>query len=165
MIKIGSCFSGIGGFELGLERAIPGAKTAWQIEQNKFCQKVLAKHWPNAVIYDDIKTVNTAELEKVDLLCGGFPCQDLSYAGNRKGLHDGKKSSLWFDMLKIISDIRPRVVCLENVPGIFTLGIGTVLGGLAKIGYNAEWQIIQASDFGAPHRRKRWFAIAYPLRS
>ena len=163
MIRIGSCFSGIGGFELGLERAISGAKTVWQIEQNKFCQKVLAKHWPNAVIYDDIKTINTGELEKVDILCGGFPCQDLSYAGNRKGLYDGKKSSLWFDMLKIISDLQPRVVCLENVSGIFTLGIGTVLGGLAKIGYNSEWQVIRASDFGAPHQRKRWFAVAYPI--
>ena len=108
MIRIGSLFAGIGGFELGLERAISGSETIWQVEREPFCQKVLKKHWPNATIYDDVRTVGSHNLESVDILCGGFPCQDISTAGKGKGL-EGEKSGLWFEMLRIISELRPRV--------------------------------------------------------
>tara|TARA_R100001594_G_scaffold6004_2_gene17666 strand:+ start:2519 stop:3448 length:930 start_codon:yes stop_codon:yes gene_type:complete len=160
MIKIGSLFSGIGGFELGLERGIPGSRTVWQVEQNEFCQRVLRRHWPEAKLYDDVVGVGGNNLEEVDILCGGFPCQDLSFAGRRNGL-DGKKSGLWWEMWRVIGELRPRVVCVENVPGLFTLGIREVLGSLAEIGYDAEWQVISAAQFGAPHLRRRVFIVAY----
>lgn len=160
MLKLGSLFSGIGGFELGLERAIPNLKTIWQVEQDKFCQKVLKKHWPNALLFDDVKTVGKHNLEPVDILCGGFPCQNISIAGKGKGLK-GAQSGLWFEMWRIISELRPRIVVLENVPAITFRGLGTILGGLSSLGYDAEWGIISARDFGAPHLRERWFCIAY----
>jgi len=161
MIKIGSLFSGIGGFELGLERAIPGAETIWQVEQNKYCQSILKKHWPNATIYDDVRNITQHNVEAVDILCGGFPCQDISTAGKGRGLH-GKKSGLWWEMLRIISELRPRIVILENVAAILFRGGCEVVGSLAEIGYCTEWTIISARDQGAPHLRKRWFAVAYP---
>jgi DNA (cytosine-5)-methyltransferase 1 len=163
MIRIGSLFAGIGGFELGLERAISGSETIWQVEREPFCQKVLKKHWPNAKIYDDVRTVGSHNLESVDILCGGFPCQDISVAGRGKGL-EGEKSGLWFEMLRIISELRPRVAVLENVPAITFRGLSRVLGDLAEIGYDAEWDIISARQFGAPHLRRRWFCVAYPSR-
>ena len=161
MIKIGSLSSGIGGFELGLERAIPGSHTVWQVEQDKFCRRVLRRHWPASKLYDDVVGVVGNNLEKVDIICGGFPCQDLSFAGKRKGL-DGDKSGLWWEMWRIVSELRPRVVCVENVAGLFTLGIREVLGSLAEIGYDAEWQVISAAQCGAPHLRRRVFIVAYP---
>lgn len=161
MIRIGSLFSGIGGFELGLERSIPNSTTVWQVEQNKFCRSILAKHWPAAVLYDDVCTVGADNLEPVDVLCGGFPCQDLSYAGKGEGLN-GARSGLWWEMHRIISELRPRVVVLENVPALVTRGLGEVLGSLSAIGYDAEWTVISAADFGAPHLRKRIFIVAYP---
>ena len=164
MIKIGSLFSGIGGFELGLERAIPGAETIWQVEQNDFCQKVLSKHWPKAKIYNDVKNITADKVEAVDILCGGFPCQDISTAGKGEGLH-GKKSGLWWEMLRIISELRPRIVILENVAAILFRGGCEVVGSLTEIGYCTEWTIISARDQGAPHLRKRWFAVAYPADS
>lgn len=161
-MKLGSLFSGIGGFELGLERAIPGLETIWQVEQDKFCQKVLSKHWPNAKIYDDVRNINKNNVEPVDILCGGFPCQDISVVGKGKGINEGKKSSLWWEMQRIISELRPRIVVLENVPAITFRGMSDVLGSLSEIGYDAEWCIISARQFGAPHLRKRWFCVAYP---
>ena len=160
MIKIGSLFAGIGGFELGLERAIPGAKTIWQVEQNPFCQKVLAKHWPDAKIYNDVRNITKDTVEPVDILCGGFPCQDISLAGKGRGLH-GEKSGLWWEMLRIISELRPRIIVLENVAAITIRGGREVVGSLAEIGYCTEWTVISARDFGAPHLRRRWFAVAY----
>lgn len=162
MITIGSLFSGIGGFELGLERAIPNSKTIWQVEREPFCQQVLRKHWPDAVVYDDITTIDKSTLPSVDILCGGYPCQDLSVAGKRRGIHDGKKSSLYWEMWEIICAIRPRVVVMENVASHITMGFGDVLGSLAKIGYNAEWTILSAQQYGAPHLRQRLFIVAYP---
>ena len=161
-MKLGSLFSGIGGFELGLERAIPGLETVWQVEQNEFCQKVLKKHWPNAKIYDDVRNINKNNVEPVDILCGGFPCQDISIAGKGLGINEGKKSGLWWEMHRIISELRPRIAVMENVPAITFRGLDTVLGSLSEIGYDAEWCIISASQFGAPHLRKRWFCVAYP---
>jgi len=161
MYKCGSLFSGIGGFELGLERSIPNLETVWQVEQNKFCQNVLRKHWPNASIYDDVRTVGKHNLEPVDIICGGFPCQGISQAGKMEGLED-ERSGLWWEMHRIISELRPRVAVLENVSNLTALGMPEVLGSLSEIGYDAEWTIVSAGQFGAPHMRKRVFIVAYP---
>ena len=162
--SIGSLFAGIGGFELGLERAIPGAYTLWQVEQNTFCQKVLAKHWPQARIYDDVRNITKNNVQQVDILCGGFPCQDISVAGKGEGLN-GKRSGLFWEFHRIIEELQPRAVIMENVAAINIRGLGTVLGSLSEIGYDAEWCTIRASDCGAPHHRARWFCIAYPTYS
>ncbi len=164
-IKIGSLFAGIGGFELGIERAIPNSETIWQVEQNTFCQSILSKHWPKAKIYNDVRDITINNVERVDILIGGFPCQDISIQNvNRKGIHNGKKSSLWWEMHRIIGELRPRVVIMENVANILRVGGLDVVGSLAEIGYDCEWTVIQASDFGACHQRKRWFCVAYPRR-
>ena len=160
MIKIGSLFSGIGGFELGLERAIPDSKTIWQVEQDRYCQKVLKKHWPDAKIYNDVRDITAEKVEPVDLICGGFPCQDISVAGKGEGL-DGKKSGLWWEMHRIIRSLRPRVVVLENVAAITIRGGLSVIGSLTEIGYVCEWSIISARERGASHLRERWFCVAY----
>jgi len=162
MIKLGSLFSGIGGFELGLERALPQCKTIWQVEQNTFCQSLLRKHWADAIIYDDIRTVGAHNLESVDVLCGGFPCQDISKAGLKKGINHGKKSSLYYEMFRVICEIRPRLIIFENVSNISTLGGHDVFRTLASAGYDAEWCTIRTgADFGLPHIRRRWFCVAY----
>jgi len=160
MITIGSLSSGIGGFELGLERAIPNSKTIWQCEKDKYCRSILKKHWPLAKMYTDIRDMNTDEVEKPDIICGGFPCQDISVAGKGEGIY-AKKSGLWWQMFGIISDLRPRIAVLENVPAITFRGGREVLGSFASIGYDAEWTIISARQFGAPHLRRRWFLVAY----
>ena len=166
-ITIGSCFAGIGGFELGLERGIPNSKTIWQIEQNKYCQSILQKHWPDATIYDDIKELDYATIESVDIVCGGFPCQDISAAGKGKGIEHGDRSGLWRQMHRLINHLQPRVAVLENVPALLwkNRGMHIVLQDLASIGYDAEWCTISARQFGAPHLRKRVFIIAYPNSS
>ena len=160
MVRIGSAFSGIGGFELGLERAIPNSKTVWQIEQNAFCQKILRKHWADAKIYDDVREVGAHNLEPVDIFCAGFPCQDISVAGKGEGLN-GKKSGLWWECFRIISELRPRIIVLENVSAVTFRGGREVVGSLTSIGYDTEWQVISAGMFGAPHIRKRWFLVGY----
>ena len=160
MITLGSLFSGIGGFELGLERAL-GCKTIWQVEQNKWCQKVLRRHWPEAQLYDDVVGVGSHNLEPVDIICGGFPCQGVSNAGKKQGLEDDR-SGLWWEMHRIISELRPKVAVLENVSALLIRGGEDVFGSLAEIGYDAEWTIVSAQQFGAPHVRKRIFIVAYP---
>jgi len=163
MVRIGSLFSGIGGFELGLERAIPQSQTIWQVEQDKFCQRILQKHWPNAKIYDDVRTITKHNVEPIDILCGGFPCQDISTAGKGRGIiKDETRSGLWWEMHRLISELGPSVAVLENVPAITFRGGLQVIGSLAQIGYDAEWIVISAQQFGAPHKRERWFCIAYP---
>lgn len=159
--SIGSLFSGIGGFELGLERSIPGAYTAWQVEKEEYCQKVLSKRWPDAKIFDDVRTINKNNVEKVDILCGGFPCQDISLAGTGGGIN-AKRSGLWWEFHRIINELQPRAAIMENVPAITFRGLGAVSGSLSEIGYDCEWCVISAAQFGAPHRRKRWFCVAYP---
>lgn len=159
MYKIGSLFSGIGGFELGLERAIP-AETIWQVEQDKFCQSILKKHWPKAKIYDDVRNITKDNVESVDILCGGFPCQNISRCADMKGV-EGEKSGLWWEMWRIISELRPKIIVLENVSTILQVGGREVLGSLAALGYDAEWGIVPASSVGANHRRKRWWAVCY----
>ena len=160
-ITIGSLFSGIGGFELGLERGIPNSKTIWQVEQNKYCQSILRKHWKKAIIHSDIFTVGSDNLQTVDVICGGFPCQDISVIGNKKGIQHGKKSSLWFEMHRVIKELRPKIAIIENVAGIRRNEIEIIVNGLSEIGYDVEWVIISAEQFGALHQRKRFFAVAY----
>lgn len=164
MITIGSCFSGIGGLELGLERSIPGSKVIWQCEQDQFCQRVLKKHWPDARLYDDIRKMDTQDVVSPTIMCGGFPCQDLSWAGKGEGIH-GKKSGLWWYMLALIGRVRPPIIVLENVAAITFRGGRDVVGSLAELGYSCEWGVIRSgSSFGAPHRRARWFCVAYSNR-
>lgn len=158
-MNVGSLFSGIGGIEHGLERA-GGFNTIWFVENNKYCQAVLRKHWPSATIYDDITQVNWAEVPKVDVLTGGFPCQDISNAGKRKGI-TGERSGLWKEFAKAISVLRPRVVFIENVSALINRGLNVVLRDLATLGYNAEWSCLPARSVGAPHKRDRVFIIAY----
>lgn len=163
MIRVGSAFSGIGGFELGVEESWDhlGVETVWQIEKDSFCQQVLKKHWPNATLHEDITTIEPSSLEPVDVIIGGFPCQDISIAGKQKGVNEGEKSGLWWKLWNIIGELRPRILILENVSNIIRVGGSEVLGSLAEIGYDSEWQIIRASDFGAPHQRARWFCVAF----
>ena len=164
MIKLGSLFAGIGGFELGAQWAFDRAGiphgVLFQVEQNKYCQSILRKHWPGAQIFDDVRAVGRHNLPDVDILMGGFPCQSISVCGQRRGLNDEKKSGLWFEMLRVISELRCRIVVMENVSNVLRVGGPQVIGGLAEIGYDCEWAIVSARQFGAPHLRKRWFCIA-----
>lgn len=158
-MRIGSLFSGVGGLELGLEWAGVG-RTVWQVEQDAYAKAILAKHWPHARRYDDVRTVGAHNLAPVDVLCGGFPCQDLSLAGRGAGLA-GARSGLWFEYLRIARELRPRFIVVENVAALLARGAATVLGGLAALGYGAVWTTLRASDVGAPHRRERLFVVAY----
>jgi DNA (cytosine-5)-methyltransferase 1 len=158
-MTFGSLFAGIGGFDLGLERA--GMKPLWQVEIDPWARKVLAKHWPDVQRYEDVCTVGTQNLEPVDVLCGGFPCQDISNAGKRAGI-EGERSGLWGEYARIICELRPRYVIVENVAALLARGLDVVLRDLAEIGYDAEWDIISAAAVGAPHRRERVWIVAYP---
>ena len=164
-VKIGSLFAGIGGFELGLERSWVNAETIWQVERDTFCQSILSKHWPESILYNDVKDITKDKVKPVDVLIGGFPCQDISTAGKQKGVHNGEKSSLWWEMWRIVGDLRPRIIIMENVANIIRLGGADVVGSLAQIGYDCEWTVIRASDFGAPHKRGRWFGVAWDSRT
>jgi DNA (cytosine-5)-methyltransferase 1 len=157
----GSLFSGIGGFDLGFQRA--GIETRWQVEIDPYCRRVLAKHFPDAKRFSDIRECGSHNLSDVDIVSGGFPCQDISNAGKRAGI-DGERSGLWSEYARIICELRPRYVVVENVAALLGRGMERVLGDLAAIGYDAEWQSIRASDVGAPHRRERIWIVAYPGR-
>lgn len=159
MLTHGSLFSGIGGFDLGFQWA--GIKTVWQVEINGYCRKVLARHFPEAERFSDIREVGAHNLKGVDIISGGFPCQDISVAGKQAGI-DGERSGLWAEFYRIIGELRPRYVVIENVANLVVLGLERVLSDLASIGYDAEWQIISANDVGAPHLRKRIWIVAYP---
>ena len=158
-MKHGSLFSGIGGIDLGFEMA--GIQTAWTCEIDDFCHELLSKRFPLATHYTDIKEIGSHNLESVDVISGGFPCQDISTAGKGAGL-EGERSGLWFEMWRIIGELQPRWVFIENVANLTTKGGARVLHDLAEIGYDAEWQIISARDVGARHLRKRIWIIAYP---
>src|SRR6185312_5367478 len=156
---MGSLFAGIGGFDLGFERA--GFKTIWQVEIDSFCRRVLAKHFPEAERFEDVRDCGKHNLRPVDVICGGFPCQDISNAGKRAGI-DGERSGLWSEFARIIGELRPRFVVVENVAALLGRGMGRVLGDLAEIGYDAEWQVISAAEMGALHLRERVWIVAYP---
>jgi len=187
-LTVGSLFAGIGGFDLGLERA--GMRTVWFCEQDPFCRRVLARHWPGVPCHPDVRALVAdtqggrerkreparlvGELDGVradadvpvpvsyvDVLCGGFPCQDISLAGRGAGLA-GERSGLWREFARLIGELRPRYVIVENVPALTHRGLDVVLADLAACGFDAEWDHLPASAFGAPHRRDRIWLVAYP---
>ena len=155
-LTVGSLFSGIGGFDLGLERA--GMKVIWQSEIDEFASKVLKKHWPNVPNLGDITKVDWTNIERPDVICGGYPCQPFSTAGKRGGATDPRH--LWPAMFNAICLLRPRYALMENVRGHLSMGFGDVLADLASIGFDAEWQVIPAASVGAPHKRDRVFIVA-----
>ena len=157
-LTVGSLFSGIGGLDLGLERA--GMRVIWQSEIDPYATRVLAKHWPGVPNYGDITRIDWGNIVRPDVICGGYPCQPFSTAGHRRGENDPRH--LWPYVRDAISHLRPRFAILENVRGHLSLGGLSVLSDLTDIGYNAEWRIISAGSLGAPHRRDRLFIVAYP---
>ncbi len=163
-LRVLSLFAGIGGFDLGLERT-GGFKTVAFCEFDKKAQRVLAKHWPEVPIYDDVRTLTGEQLAAdgiaVDCIVGGFPCQDISTAGACAGI-EGERSGLWADYARLIGEIRPEFIVVENVSALLNNGMGRVLGDMAALGYDAEWHCIPASSVGAPHRRDRIWIVAYP---
>lgn len=160
MLTFGSLFAGVGGFDLGFERA--GMVCKWQVEIDEFCRRVLAKHWPDARRHDDVRTFPPTDAEdwRVDVICGGFPCQDVSQAGKRVGI-DGRRSGLWSEFRRIVCLLRPRVIVVENTAGLLARGMGRVLGDLAASGFDAEWSVLPACALGASHSRPRVFLVAY----
>ncbi len=183
-MKIGSLFSGYGGLDLAVSK-LTGAEVAWHCEWEDAPSKILEAHFPGVPNYRDVSQVDFTQVEPVDILTGGFPCQDLSLAGKRAGLKEGTRSGLWSEFYRAIQEIKPKLVVIENVRGLLSakanngmeytdevLGtlqgkpairaLGAVLGDLADIGYDARWSGVRASDAGAPHQRFRVFIIAYP---
>jgi DNA (cytosine-5)-methyltransferase 1 len=163
-LKVLDLFSGIGGFSLGLERT-GGFETVAFCEIDPYCRRVLAKHWPNVPIYEDIRDVTAEQLAAdgiaVDVICGGFPCQDISKSGSGAGI-DGERSGLWRECARLVGSIRPRFVIVENVSALLGRGMGRVLGDLATIRFDAFWECVPAAAIGAPHERDRVWIIAYP---
>ena len=159
-LKIGSLFAGIGGFDLGLERT-GGFETAWFCEIEEYPRSILNQWWPGVPVYDDVTKLKGDEVEPVDILVGGFPCQDISAAGRGEGI-GGERSSLWFEFARLVGELRPRYVIAENSPLLKTRGLNAVLGSLAEVGYDAEWDCVPARTFGAPHQRDRIWVVAYP---
>jgi len=183
-MKIGSLFSGYGGLDLAVMK-VTGAEVAWHCEWDDAPAKILEKHFPGVPNYRDVTKVDFTQVEPVDILTGGFPCQDLSLAGKRAGLKEGTRSGLWSEFARAIQEIKPKLVVIENVRGLLSAkadngmeyteedlavingrpvirAMGAVLGDLADIGYDARWTGVRASDAGAPHQRFRIFIIAYP---
>jgi DNA (cytosine-5)-methyltransferase 1 len=166
-VNVLDLFSGIGGFSLGLERA--GMRTVAFCEIDPFCRRVLAKRWPAVPCYDDIRTLTAETLAanagsgdvQIDVICGGFPCQDISEAGLGAGL-DGERSGLWSEFRRLIGEIRPRYAIVENVSALLARGIDRILGDMAELGYDAEWHCIPAAAVGLRHLRARIFVIASP---
>jgi DNA (cytosine-5)-methyltransferase 1 len=156
MLTFGELFAGIGGFSLGLERA--GMKCKWQVEIDPYATAVLKKHWPEVPKWDDVRTFPPQGDYSVDLICGGFPCQDISVAGKGAGLA-GARSGLWHEFARIIGELRPKYVVVENVAALLNRGMATVLGDLSTLGYDAEWHVIPACAVGAPHRRDRVWIV------
>lgn len=184
-MRIGSLFSGAGGLDLAALDLFPGSTMAWHAEIDPAASRVLAHHWPDVPNLGSVTEIDWHAAEPVDVLCGGFPCQDVSAAGLRTGLSDGTRSGLWSHMAEAIDALRPRWVLIENVRGLLSapairgvesdetdLGhggggpvlraLGAVLGDLADRGFDAEWTCFRASDVGACHRRERVFILAWP---
>ena len=187
-VKIGSLFSGYGGLDLAV-KAVTGAEVAWHCEWEDAPSKVLEANFPGVPNFHDVSKVDWESVEPVDILTGGFPCQDLSLAGKRAGLKEGTRSGLWLEFAKAIEILNPRLVVIENVRGLLSAtahsdmelcewcmgearngepllrALGAVLGSLADLGYDAKWTGLRAADTGAPHNRFRVFIIAYPANS
>ena len=167
-LRYGSLFSGIGGIDLGMDMA--GFECAWQVEIDDYCRQILDKHWPGVPKYKDIYELKGEEIEPVDILCGGFPCQPVSVAGKRGGVDDERW--LWDEFYRLICELRPRWVVAENVTGLFSANSGRAFAGvlrdLAESGYDAVWDVYPAGGpggVGAPHRRERVFIVAHTDRS
>lgn len=169
-LRVLSLFSGIGGLDLGLERT--GAfRTVAFCEADRFCRRVLRKHWPGVRIYHDVRDITALLLEHdglvstvggIDVICGGFPCQDVSLAGRKAGIDAGRRSGLWSEYARLIGELRPRLAIVENVSRLLVDGMGRVLGDLAEVGYDAEWCVLSAAGAGAAHLRERVFVVTYP---
>jgi len=155
---IGSLFSGIGGLELGLEWAGLG-HTVWQVEQDEYCKTILSRHWPHALRFENVLSVGKENLRPVDIICGGFPCQDNSSAGKGRGLA-GKRSGLWFQFARVVEETRPRWVIVENVASGAKRWVDHVCAQLGEFGYEVLPLPISAEDVRAPHLRRRVFVIA-----
>ena len=173
-LRVLDLFSGIGGFSLGLERT-GGFETVAFCEIEEFPRRVLKKHWPEVPCYEDVRTLTADILERdgiaVDVITGGFPCQDLSTAGKQRGMGEGTRSGLWSEIVRLVGELRPKFVIVENVAALLAGPserrggwFGRVLGDLAECGYDAEWQNIPAAAMGAPHLRERAWVIAYPAQ-
>jgi DNA (cytosine-5)-methyltransferase 1 len=160
-VRVGSLFSGIGGFDLGFERA--GMDVAYSVEFDAKARGVLSRHWPTVPQYTDVRSFDGAA-EPVDVLCGGFPCQDLSVAGRRAGLA-GERSGLFFEFARIIGEAQPQWIVIENVPGLLSSqrgrDMGTVVGTLADLGYGVAWRVLDAQYFGVAQRRRRVFLVGH----
>ena len=186
-LRVGSLFSGYGGLDLAVLNVLD-AEMAWHCEWEDAPSAILEKHFPNVPNYRDVSKVDFTQVEKVDILTGGFPCQDLSLAGKRAGLKEGTRSGLWHEFARAIEELQPKLVVIENVRGLLSAkadngmeysqedlddwgarpvftAIQAVLGSLADIGYDAKWCGLRAADAGAPHNRFRVFIIAYPKNS
>jgi DNA (cytosine-5)-methyltransferase 1 len=161
-MRVGSVFAGIGGFDLAFQRA--GYLISWQIEIDRFCMRVLERRFPGVTRLTDVRKVKGGDLSPVDLVCGGFPCQDVSVAGKRAGL-DGRHSSLWWELHRLISELRPTWVVVENVCGLLSSrrgrDMGTVLRSLGDLGYWWAYRVLDAQWFGLPQRRKRVFIVGH----
>lgn len=157
-----SLFSGVGGFDLGLDRA--GHTCVAQVEKDEHCQKVLRRHWPHVPRFDDVRTFGKENVDgTVELVCGGFPCTDLSNAGQRRGLA-GEHSGLWFEFRRVVAELHPQWVLIENVPGLLSSAggrdMGTILANLADLGYGWAYRVLDSRHFGVPQRRRRVFIVA-----
>lgn len=164
-MRVLDLFSGIGGFSLGLERT-GGFQTVAFCDVSPFSKRLIAHRWPGVPFYDDVRTVTSERLTAdgigVDVICGGFPCQDISVSGKGAGIEEGTRSGLWSEIVRLVREIRPRFLIVENVGALTFRGLGRVLGDLAEVGMDAEWYSIPANAVGAPHRRGRVWIVAYP---
>ncbi len=159
-LRLLDTFSGIGGFSYAAERLVGGYQTVAFVEREPFCQSILRKRWSDVPIYDDITTFNP-QPHSADVICGGFPCQDISTAGKQAGIKEGTRSGLFYELMRVVRLVGPQYVVLENVAAITSNGLDAVLGTLAEAGFDAEWACIPAADVGACHRRDRWWLVAY----
>lgn len=162
-VRIGSLCTGYGGLDMAAMRVFGGELT-FVAENDEAAVKLLNHHHPGVKNLGDITKISWSSVPSVDVLTAGFPCQDISHTGKRAGIKEGNRSGIWYNVIEAVWSLRPRVVILENVAAITTQGRGLdqVLGDLAKVGYDAEWICLRASDIGAPHQRERWFCLAWP---
>ena len=160
-LRLLDTFSGIGGFSLAA-KWLGGFETIQFVEIDPFCRRILRQHWPGVPIHQDICNFRPAT-GFADVIVSGFPCQDISIAGKQRGIKEGTRSGMFYELMRVIRLVRPRYVVLENVAAILSAGggVGIVLGALAEAGYNCEWACIKASDVGACHQRDRWWCVAY----
>ena len=165
-MRVLDLFSGIGGFSLAAKEVWGNdAKIVGHCDIDDYCEQVLAKNFPNTPYFNDVTKLTKQDVGEVDLICGGFPCQDISVAGKGLGIEKGERSGLWSEFNRLIGELRPKYAIIENVAAITSRGLNIVLRDLAQTGYDAEWQCIGANQIGARHRRQRIWIVAYPNNS